>query len=172
LARRLDPLSPAAGVWSAAVILYGDEPEEGAAALEKQVALSPRFWMAHHFLSQAVEMKGRFAEAKVEAERAVELSGGATVALSQLAGLYYRLGDRVHGDALLTQLEERGRKGYVSPMLLAMVFLTRGEADEALRRVEAAVAGKDPWASTYCLTARRLGHSEPRIESLIERPSS
>jgi len=170
LAWRLDPLSPAVNAWSATVLVYAGHLREGTSALERQAASTPQLWMTRYFLSSALELGARFAEARVEAEKAVALSDDASVAISHLGGLCYRSGDRARGDEMLATLEERARTRYVSPMLRALVYLARGDTDQAVRHVEAAMTAKDPWAGSYRIFTRGAVPKVPRIDALFDRP--
>jgi serine/threonine protein kinase/tetratricopeptide (TPR) repeat protein len=168
LAARLDPLSPALNAWAGTILHAVGELEEGLAMLERQAAAAPEFWMAHCFLTLALAEAGRWAEAKSAAEKAFATSGGNSLTVSQLACLCYRMGERDRADELFAQLQARARAGYVPPMFLARVHLTRGEQDAALEKAREALASNDPWISPQRLYSRALGLSDPRIDALIE----
>jgi len=172
LALRLDPLSPAMHVWAGTILFSSGEPAEGLATLEEQVARTPDFWMSHYFLSVDLGLSGRLVEARLEAERALALSGGSSITLSLLVCLCRLLGDRKHGEDLFERLRQRAEAGYVTPMFLAWAHLARGETDQALRRVEEALATKDPWVTVHRLYSPTLVPAEPRVDVLIARSFS
>lgn len=167
LALRLDPLSPATHSWSGTLLCFSGQPEEGLRTLEQQVAATPHLWMPHYFLSIALSSAGRLAEARSTGEKAVNLSSGNSVTLSLLVCLCYLAGDRVRADELFERLRRRAEAGYVPPMFLARPHLARGEGDAALRRVEEALAAKDPWVSTHHIFSPGVVPAEPRIDALI-----
>jgi len=167
LALRLDPLSPALHVWAGTILLFSGEPVEGRATLEEQVTRTPEFWMPHYFLSSALGVGGRWVEARAEAEKAVELSGGNSLTLSLLLCLCHLLGEYERRDSLFERLLRRAGSAYVPPMFLAWAHLARGEADLALRRAEEALAAKDPWVTVHHLYSSRLVPAEARVDALI-----
>ena len=172
LALRLDPLSPAVRTWAGTVLFYSGEPAEGLSALEEQIARTPDFWMPHYFRSAALAAAGRLGEARSEAEAALELSGGASLTLSLLVCLCQLLGDRERADEVFDQLRRRAEAGYVTPMFLVWAHLARGEAEQALRRVQEALAAKDPWVTVHRLYSPAIVPADPRIDALIARSRS
>jgi len=167
LALRLDPVSPALHVWAGTILFFSGEPAEGLRTLEEQVARTPEFWMPHYFLSTGLGTGGRLVEAQVEAERAVELSGGSSVALSLLVCLCHLLGERERSDSLFERLLRRAETGYVAPMFLAWAHLARRETDQALRRAEEALVAKDPWVTVHRLYSPAILPAEPQVGALI-----
>jgi tetratricopeptide (TPR) repeat protein len=167
LALRLDPLSPAINSWASVVLYSSGRLAEGLATLKQQVAATPHLWMPHYFLSHALAAGGRPTEARVAAEKAIELSGGSSVTLSHLVCLDYLLGDRERGDGHFDRLRRRAEAGYVPPMFLAWPLIMRGEGDEALYRVEDALAAKDPWVNVHRLYSPAMVPAEPRVDALI-----
>jgi Flp pilus assembly protein TadD len=167
LALRLDPLSPALHTWAGTVLFFSGQPAEGLRTLEEQIARTPHLWMPHYFLSACLGVRGRLAEARLEAEKALDLSGGSSITLSNLVCLCHLLGDRERGDDLFQRLRQRAEAGYVTPMFLAWAHLARGETDQALRRVEDALAVNDPWVTVHRLYSPALVPAEPRVDTLI-----
>jgi serine/threonine-protein kinase len=167
LALCLDPLSPAVHTWAGAVIFFSGQPAEGLRTLEEQIARTPHLWMPHYFLSACLGVRGRLAEARLEAEKALDLSGGSSITLSNLVCLCHLLGDRERGEDLFQRLRQRAEAGYVTPMFLAWAHLARGETDQALRRVEDALAVNDPWVTVHRLYSPALVPAEPRVDTLI-----
>jgi serine/threonine protein kinase/tetratricopeptide (TPR) repeat protein len=167
LALRLDPLSPALHTWAGSVLVFSGQPAEGLRTLEEQIARTPRFWMPHYFLSAGLGVGGRVAEARSEAETALELSGGASITLSLLVCLCHLLGDRERRDSLFERLMRRAEAGYVTPMFLAWAHLARGETDQALSCAKDALATKDPWVNVHHLYSPAIVPAESRVDGLI-----
>jgi TolB-like protein/Flp pilus assembly protein TadD len=115
-ALRLDPLSPANAVWAGVVLLFSGQPDEGLSVIERQEAMTPHLWMPSYWLSVGLGSGGQLAEAKVAAEKAVELSGGSSLTLCNQALIFYRYGNQRAGDALFESLQLRAHEGYISPM--------------------------------------------------------
>ncbi|MGE5235073.1 MAG: protein kinase domain-containing protein [Acidobacteriota bacterium] len=167
LAQRLDPLSPAVNAWAGSFLVCAGQTGEGLATLEDQVARTPHLWMPRYFLSHALAVEGRLAEARSVAVETVELSGGLSLALAHLAYLCYLLGDRDAGDEPFERLLRRAEEGYVAPMLLAWIHVTRGEPEAAAQRVREALAVGDPWVTTHLLYSPSIIPPEPTVDALI-----
>jgi serine/threonine-protein kinase len=169
LALRLDPLSPNVVAWHAGVLADAGHYDEGVAGLEKQVALQPGFWLAHYELSRVLQSGSRLREARVAAEKAVELSGGLSAPVGRLACICYALGDTGRGDELLQQLLERSGQGYVPPSFLAWVYLARGNLEECLRWLEKAQQNKDLWRCFTRLYTRPFLPAGSSVDAFVER---
>jgi serine/threonine protein kinase/tetratricopeptide (TPR) repeat protein len=167
LAQRLDPLSPAINAWAGSFLVCLGHVGEALAALERQVAMSPHFWMPRYFLAYALVVAGHFDEARVAGDQAVELSGGVSLTLSTLASICYLLGDRAAGDDLFDRLRRRSEARYVPPMFLAWLHIMRGEADAAVQGVEDALAAKDPWVAMHRFLSPAVVPADPRVEALL-----
>jgi serine/threonine protein kinase/Flp pilus assembly protein TadD len=155
IARRLDPLSVTTNSWAARCSAIAGRYEEGVAELEKLVESEPDHWLPHHDLSDQYTRGGLFEEARAEGEEAIKLSGGASIAVAQLACVCHFMGDRDRGDELLGQLTERATRSYVAPTFLAWIGMARGDSEEAVRRIDEAAHIQDPW---LCFTRWYMPH--------------
>jgi serine/threonine protein kinase len=155
IAQRLDPLSVTTNSWAARCLAAAGRYEEGVAELENLVEAEPDHWLPHHDVSDLYTRGERFEEARAEGKRAVGLSGGASVAVAQLACVCHFMGDRDRGDELLDQLTERARRSYVAPTFLAWVCMARGDSEEAVRHIDEAARIQDPW---LCFTRWYMPH--------------
>jgi serine/threonine protein kinase/tetratricopeptide (TPR) repeat protein len=167
IALRLDPLSPTSNVWAGVVLLISGDADEGLSVIERQAAMTPNLWMPSYWLSVGLANGERFAEAKVAGENALELSGGSSLTQCNLALMCYRLGEKQAGDLLFAALQQRAHEGYLSPMFLAWLHLARGEPVDALRRVEEALAAKDPWVNSYRVMYPTIVPADPLVDDLI-----
>ena len=167
VALRLDPMSPAMRTWAGAILFYCGGPEEGLHILEEQVAATPYLWMPRYFFGLALAASGRLSEARAAAEKASELSADNSITLSLVACMCALDGDGVSSDAALERLRRRTETRYVPPIFLAWAHAARGESDAALRRVQEALTGKDPWVSTHRLCSPGFLTAEPRLDALI-----
>jgi serine/threonine protein kinase/tetratricopeptide (TPR) repeat protein len=167
LALRLDPLSPAVQTWAGTILVFSGQPAEGLRTLEEQIARTPKFWMPHYFLSTGLVHSGRLVEAGSKAESALELSGGASIALSLLICLCSLTGDHERADDLFERLRQRAEAGYVTPMFLTWAHLAQGETDAAFRQAEEALAAKDPWVNVHGLYSPAIVPADPRVDALI-----
>jgi len=167
LALRLDPLSPSSTVWAGIVLVFSGQTEEGLAVIEQQATMVPHLWMPKYWLSVGLAYGGRFIEARLAAEKALELAGESSLTLCNLALICYRLGDWEAGDALFASLQQRAAQGYLSPMFLAWLHLARGEPDAALNRAEEALAVKDPWFSPHRVFSPAIVPADPLVDDLV-----
>jgi Tfp pilus assembly protein PilF len=168
LAQKLDPLSPTWNTWTCSWIALAGKREEGTVALERVAALHPNHWLPHHFLSVLYALASRLEEAKVEGERAVELSGGISATVTQLACVCYMMGDKTRADELFEKLQQRAHASYVPPTFLAWIHLARGEADTAFELLKEAARVKDPWLGFHRFQSPAPQPEDPRIDALLE----
>jgi len=168
LAQRLDPLSVTTNAWCGAWLAYAGRYEEGVAEIQKVIEMDPGQWLPHHQLGDAqLAGGGDIENARIAAERAVELSGGVTVAVAQLAMLSYLTGRTDRGDEHLATLEERSRDTYIRPTFFTRIHLARGEIDTAVDHMNQAVKDHDPWIVFHRFCERVLP-SDPRIDAVLE----
>jgi serine/threonine-protein kinase len=168
LTQKLDPLSPTWNAWTASWTVLAGNHDEGLQGLEAVAAMHPHHWMPHNFLSFHYWLDLRLDEARTEAERAVELSGGHSSAATQLACVCYSQGESNRGDETLAMLQERARASYVPPTFLAWVYLARNELDQAVDQLEHAVQNLDPWLTFHRFMAPPSAPDDPRIHALLE----
>ena len=166
-ALHLDPLSPTGTVWAGAVLTLSGHIDEGLAVIERQVGMTPHLWNPRYWFSFALAAGGRLDEARKEAERALELSGGSSLTLVHLAGVAYRLGDEHSGNRLFTRLQDRAQARYVGRMFLTWAHLARGQPEAALRYAEEALAAKDPWVLPHHWMCSVFAVSDPHVDDLL-----
>ena len=80
--------------------------------LQKTIAMDPNFDLAHWFLGQAYEDKGRLAEAIQEYEKAMQLNSDPTV-LASLARAHVLAGDKEIARKMLADLTNQSKQRYV-----------------------------------------------------------
>lgn len=164
----LEPLSLIANaalcwVWFHAA-RFEDAERQCAATLE----LDPRFMLAHLWRGGALAELGRTDAAVAELERAVELSGGGTLALAGLAHAAGRAGDRGRATAILDTLRARAAKGYEPAYELAKAALGAGRRDEALRWLRQALTDR-AHSMVFLLVDPQLAplRGDPRFTALV-----
>ncbi|MFH1176510.1 MAG: tetratricopeptide repeat protein, partial [Acidobacteriota bacterium] len=169
LSLRLDPLSVPNCAWNAGWLDMAGHREEARAELERVIALDPTHWLPHWELSLLAARGGRLEEVRAEGEKAVEFSGGASVAMALLACACYALGDKQRGEALRVRLEERAQGRHVPPGFFAWMAAARQEVEGVVRWLEVAAESKDPWFACYRALPPTLVSSDPRIEAVLSR---
>jgi TolB-like protein/Tfp pilus assembly protein PilF len=135
----LDPASSAISASEAVIHFYSRDLESAIPEFEALAKLHPRFALVFFFLGQCYELVGDFARAVETLQRATELGDDSSETMAALGHAFARA-DRVpEAEAILTRLQERAAKRYVSPALLAQVLIGLGRLDEALEQLDAAV---------------------------------
>jgi serine/threonine protein kinase/tetratricopeptide (TPR) repeat protein len=169
LALRLDPLSAPNCAWNAAWLYSAGYEDEAGAELAKIVAIDPNHWLPHWGLAMLAAGSARLDEARVEGEKAVELSGRASMAVTLLACTSQALGDERRAGKLEEELRERARRGHVAPTLLAWIAGARRDAEAAVAWLERAAAMRDPMFCFYRTMPATLVSGDPAINAVLER---
>ena len=112
---------------------------------------------------------GLFEESRTNAELALEMSGGLSRPVAQLAILSYQVGDNVRGSELFVMLQERAERSWVPPTILGWLHLIRGEVDEAYERFAEGARRKDPLITSFRIDSPVSIPDEPRFDALSER---
>ncbi|MFA9452998.1 MAG: protein kinase [Candidatus Aminicenantaceae bacterium] len=130
-AQELDPLNLLVKVRIGYVHYYLRDFDGAIAVFDQMLALEPNFVIAHHGLMDAYGQKGMFEEAIAAGEKVVD-AGVRFVANLGVLGYYYGLaGEKEKARALLDELQERSRKGYVSSFWVGTIYLGLGDVDRA-----------------------------------------
>jgi len=166
--QQLDPLSSLYQGWAASVMTYAGLYEESVVQFKQIIEEDPQFWQPHYNLSVAYICQGKFGEAISAAEKAVNLSGGASVAKTFLGCAYGLSGRKHEAKKQLDELLERDAEKYVSSTFLIFLHNALGETDEAYHQMEKAAKDHDPWLSFYGILPRVLHADDPRFDELIK----
>jgi len=164
----LDPLSLAVHISVGLRFFYARELASAAEALRETLKLNAEFGAAHYFLGHVQIAMGRYDEAIVPLERAVTLQEESAETMAALATAHALAYHRAHAEALLADLERRGKESYVSPALLAQIHLGLGDHAAALERLEEAAerrAADVVWLKVHPIYDAIRGH--PRFRALL-----
>jgi serine/threonine-protein kinase len=137
-ARELDPLTHPLDI--ATTYMRAGRYDDAARGAERALEFDPDLHRAHATLGWAHIKRGMVDEGLAELERAVALSPGDTQWLAQLGQAYALVGRADRAREILRQLEDRARRGYVSPYHLAFIHTGLGEHERALDLLERALA--------------------------------
>lgn len=167
-AQRLDPLSLPIITDLAQTLFFARRFDECEARLRETFELDQRSVRAHIIRGAALEQLGEYEQAAAALERAAELSGGSTLALSGLAHVYALGGRRRRAREILRRLEEMSRTVYVSSYNRAVVHVGLGENEKALAALEQAVQSRDVWLVWLGVNPRLDPlRGEPRFDALL-----
>ena len=169
LAQKLDPLSSMVNTWTAMILTYVGQYEEAVGELQNVIAKDPDFWQPHLWLGITFVFRSRIREAVSVVKKAVELSGGASIAMAMLACFYSLSGRLQEAEDLFKSLQERSKHTYVPPTFFVWIHLTRNEVDEAFRWLQKAAEEHDPWICWYGIGPSVLRAGDPRFDALLKK---
>ena len=128
--------------------------------------MDPGFQISHVYLGITYAAQGKYAEAEAEFEQAPSLVNRT----EEPRGVAYALSGR-RADALrfVSEMEERARRGYVSPAARGYIWLALGEKDKGYALLEKACAETD-WRLREAKVNPLYGslRSDPRFKALLK----
>ena len=175
-AHELDPLSLVINSVLGSTLIVAGQDDAAIDQLQKTIAMDPNFDLAHWFLGQAYEDKGRVTEAIQEYEKAIKLNSDPTV-LASLARAHALAGDNEIAGKILADLTNQSKQRYIPAYPLAVVHLALGNKDEALRLLEKSYEDLAPFDTGVFGSIkidRRLDalRGDPRFEALASKVMS
>jgi len=134
------------------------------------LAIEPGFAQAHHGLGDVYSQTGKVEEAITEFERAIEIGGRATNAVSLLAYLYGKTGRAGEATELIAELEERYHQGCVAAMYIATGYAGLSDTEQMYRWLNLGLVERDP-TMVYVLRTREFDafRSDPQFDDLLEK---
>jgi serine/threonine protein kinase/tetratricopeptide (TPR) repeat protein len=163
IAAELDPLSPVIQTWSAMVPAFAGRWLESIEELRKASELEPAYWQPYYHTAIARLFDDDPGAAVRSAERAVELSGGASIALMALAASGFLAGLKEIGNEAFGRLKKRSDETYAPSTFIAQVHHARGEHDLACDCLQKAISDRDPWLLFYSIMPAPLRSDESRF---------
>jgi len=168
-AQKLDPLSSMINTWTSMILMYAGQYEEAVEGLQQVIARDPGFWQPHLWLCFAFISGSMFEEAISAGEKAVELSGGASIAKAVLACAYFLSARSKKGEELLENLQERSQSTYVPATFFVWIYSARNDMDKAFRWLQKAAKEHDPWVCWYGISPNALRADDPRFDALLKK---
>ncbi|MGC1323399.1 MAG: tetratricopeptide repeat protein, partial [Candidatus Udaeobacter sp.] len=166
----LDPLSMINNADFGNDYYYARRYDEAITQLRKTIEIEPRFYLAHYYLGQALQMKGQRPEAIAEYRKAAELDDD-PFALALLGQAYARSGQTDDAKKILARLNEEAKSRYVGAYGVGLVFLGMGDKNRAMDELERAYRENDG-NDIYNIRVDPLLddlHGDPRFEALAEK---
>jgi TolB-like protein/DNA-binding winged helix-turn-helix (wHTH) protein len=166
----MDP-SPSSALTEAGTYYLMRDYEHLVEAARRGVISNPTEWLEHYYLGIGYEGTGKGLEAISEYQQAVEISGGDQDATAALAHAYAGIGKKSETRKILSDLERKSARSYVSPYLIATVYASLDEKDKAFEYLEKACREKSLDLSWHWNADARLDNlrSDPRFEALARR---
>ena len=131
----LDPLSLICNADLAWVYFNARRYDETEAQARKTLEMDPRFYVAHYYLGEALQFKGKLTEAIAEYQKSAELNND-PFSLAMLGQAYARQGKTDEAQKVLARLREQAKSQYVSPYALAVVLTALGDKAHAIDELE------------------------------------
>ena len=172
-AQELDPLSLVINSLLGFALDAAGKGDEAIAQLRKTIEIDPNFRLAHTYLGNVLEHRGQLEEAVAEYEKSNALQDEA-FNLAQLARAYFLVGRKSEAQLLWNKLKSLSERQYVPAYAMAVVQLTFGNKDEAIRLLEKSYEDHAPFDSGdlgWILIDHRLDalRGDPRFKKLIAR---
>jgi TolB-like protein/Tfp pilus assembly protein PilF/class 3 adenylate cyclase len=166
----LDPLSPVINTDLGQTLFNARRYDEAIAQLWKTLEIDPTFYYAHYTLGMALQLKGDVPAAIAEYAKAQQLSDDLRIQVL-LANIKAVSGDKEAAVRMLAELEEFSRRRYVRSYWRALLYLSLGNRDEAIRWLEKGVADHEgleiAWIKVDPLLDPLRG--DPRFAALVQK---
>ena len=166
----LDPLSPIINADLGQNLYVARRYDEAIAQLRKTLEIDPTFYYAHYNLGMALQRKGDVPAAIAEYTKAQQLSDDLFVQVL-LAAAKAQSGDKDAAIQMLAELEELSQHRYVTSYWRTLLYLSLGNRDEAIRRLEQAIADHESLTITMIKDDPKLDplRGDPRFEALVQK---
>ncbi len=134
-ALELDPLSLIINADLGNTYCTARRYDEAIDQLRKTLQMEPGYYYTHQNLGIALELKGDLGPAIEEYQKAHALNDDPWV-LANLAHAYASSDRKTEALKILDQLKDLSKQRYISPYSLALVYVSLGDKEEALRCLE------------------------------------
>jgi serine/threonine-protein kinase len=170
-ALELDPLALSLNAFMAMTYYFGREYDKAIEHGLRTVEMDANFFPGYFYLGLAYQLSGQFAAAARALQQARVLSNNSTLMAASLGGVFAAWGKQEEARSILHELEQMGRRKYVSRVFVAAILVGLGEIDHALACLETAYEDRCTWLLRCLAADPRLDklHSEPRFQDLICR---
>ncbi|HEU5247067.1 MAG TPA: tetratricopeptide repeat protein [Candidatus Udaeobacter sp.] len=169
-ATELDPLSPVINTDLGQTLFMARRYDEAIAQVRKTLEIDPTFYYAHYTLGMALQLKGDVASAITEYTKAQQLSDDLRIQVL-LAAAKAQSGDKDAATQMLAELEELNRHRYVRSYWRALLYLSQGKRDEAIRWLEKGIADHEgleiAWIKVDPMLDQLRG--DPRFDALVQK---
>ena len=142
-ALELDPFTPIIPQTLNWLLYHARRYDEAIAGTYRLIEEEPHYGLAHLFLIGVLSRSGRHDEAIKVAQHAVALLGRSTHTLCWFASAYAAAGQDDEARGLIGEIENLSVTQYVSPYLLAMIYVNLGDVEKAFELLDKALEIRD-----------------------------
>jgi len=170
-AQEVDPLSLVMNAVVGLGLYHKRQYDQAIEQLRKTVEMDPNFPLARFFLGMAYEQKKMYEAAVAEFQKGSELFEGAPIGLAALGHAYAVSGRAAEARKVLEELNQLGKRRYVSAYFIAAIYAGLGEKDQAWAWLEKAYEERASWLSNQVKVDPRFDslRSDPRYQGLLRR---
>ena len=168
-AARLDPLSPIIASNVGDEYLRAEEYADAEKEYKRVIEAAPRFAYAHSRLGLALLKESRPEEGVSQIQKARDLSENNPSIVADLVYALWTVGRRNEAEKLLSDLETRSEREYISNVTFAMAYAGMDRRDRAIEMLQKAVAERSNQvrANVHEPHFDRL-RSDPRFQKILE----
>jgi TolB-like protein/Flp pilus assembly protein TadD len=165
----LDPLSLICNADLSWVYFNARRYDDAEAQARKTLEMDSRFYVAHYYLGEAFQFKGKLADAIAEFQKSADLNND-PFSFAMLGQAYARQGKTDEAQKVLARLREQAKSQYVSPYALAVVLTALGDKAHAIDELE---HGYDD--SGFYISLIKINplfddlRGDPRFEALVQK---
>jgi serine/threonine-protein kinase len=165
----LDPLNPFFQIALSFFLYFAGRYDDAMAQAKSTLELDPNSALAHNLLGRSLFSKGDAAGAIAEFQKTKAQDPGAWY--QGFLGYAYAIsGERAKAEEALRELEEVGKRQYVSPIAFVTIYLGLGEKQNALDWLERSY--EDQESLCWLLKVDRIYDSvrnEPRFQAILKK---
>ncbi|MCI0605915.1 protein kinase [bacterium] len=169
-AKELDPLSMWRIIDLGMVYRFSRRYEEALAQFKRVSELQPNLTQAGYQMARVYIETGQY-EAAINEIKGLQLLDPADPMFTPLLGLAYGLsGKKAEASKILENLQEKRKREYVRPYMLAELYVGLGERNRALEWLEKACEERDDWIVFLHVDPNMdLLRSKPRFQAILKR---
>jgi serine/threonine-protein kinase len=168
-AQELDPLSPRASNVLGVCLTAARRYDEAINQFKRILEMDPNNTASRYNLAIAYKYKGMYKEAITEYQKVIEAEGTADLGvLAMLGSVHAAAGNKAEAEKLLAQI--KSTKQYVSPLDMAILYISLGDKEQAIASLQKGYEDRDPQILNIkgYLEFDAL-RSEPRFQDLLRR---
>lgn len=165
---RLDPLSSVIQ-WALGYVYWmAHRYDQAIQQFEKTLEFDPGFAWAHALLAWAYIGKSMREAAISAAKAAIQMLPSSTLLLATLGEVYAASSKKREAEKILEQLEDSENRQYVTPYMLARIYVALGRKDDALCWLEKGYQTKAAWMVVLKIDPQLDNlRSDPRFHDLM-----